>query len=118
MRAPGIDRGSLLAKGPPWKVLLRGSHASPPAICRQVWEKLAWRGGAGSALGPSDKDPGEGEDLGSRSGIFEPSETSSFILITTLLSLSKKTPQNQKTSEILMEGVFCLNFLFSCDLRD
>lgn len=54
--APRDLHGATLDRGPQGSEGLLGSHASPPAVCCQVWEKLAWKGGAGSALGPGSKD--------------------------------------------------------------
>lgn len=78
------------------------------AKCRR-----SWRGGAGSALGPSGEDRGEagrglrGQEAASRSQHERAAEQ---CVTTTLLS--------RNISEVLVEGVCCLNFLFPCDLRD
>lgn len=67
-------------------------------------------------MGPDGKDRGEAE-RGFRgqeaASLGQHEQAAQQCLITTLLSKKKK-----KISEILMEGVFCLNFLFPCDLRD
>lgn len=57
------------------KAQLLASHASPPAVCGQVWEKLAWRGRAGSALGPGGKEQDGKRTWGSGSSIFAPTQT-------------------------------------------
>lgn len=65
--APRDPQGAAVDPGRQGSALLLGSHASAPAVCCQVWETLAWRRGAGRALGPGGEDLGrEREDTGVR----------------------------------------------------
>lgn len=63
--APRDLHGATLGRGPQGSEGLLGSCASPPAVCCQVWEKLAWRGGAGGAWVQAAKTEGR-EDSGIR----------------------------------------------------
>lgn len=61
-RAPRDLHGARAGPQSPRLSRLLGSHASPPAVCCQLWEKLAGMGGAGSAPDPGGKDGGERQD--------------------------------------------------------
>lgn len=114
---PELDGGSLRAKGPPRSPDRPRSPRLGPGLLGHRLSAArcvrSWPGGVGPAA-PWSRQQRQRGPRGQRAASRSQRKQEALgCSMTTFLILSTTT----KISAILLEGAFCLNFLFSCELR-